>query len=474
MSFLDENVASVIREGFDRLAVDREYWQKKNRYYYSDQYRFYRFLVAEGCHVLELGCGLGDLLAAVQPKRGLGIDFSEGMVKEARRRHPHLEFRVADVESVELEEKFDVIILSDVIGHLLDVETVLRRLHQCCTPRTRLIISYYNFLWEPILRVGEWLGWKMPQQQQNWLAPADIVNLLHLTDYEVVKSERRLLLPIGIPLVSALVNRVFSILPGIRTMCLCHYVVARLRYPSKEKKYSTTIVIPCRNEQGNIEGAISRTPCFGDHQEIIFVDGHSTDGTQEEIRRVIQHYPDRDIRLLVQDGKGKADAVRKGFAQAHGEILMILDADLTMPPEELPKFYQAIASGKGEFINGSRLVYPLEREAMQALNLLGNKFFSLAFSWLLNQKIKDTLCGTKVLWREDYCRIELNRHYFGDFDPFGDFDLLFGASKLNLKILEVPIRYRQRRYGSTNIQRFLHGWLLLKMTIYGLFKLKVV
>src|SRR5262245_24901077 len=180
----------------------------------------------------------------------------------------------------------------------------------------------------------------MPQQQQNWLAPADIVNLLHLTEYEVVKSERRLLLPIRIPLVSALVNRMFAILPGIRTMCLCHYMVARSRYPPKEKKYSTTIVIPCRNEQGNIEGAISRTPCFGDHQEIIFVDGHSTDGTQEEIRRMIQLYPDRDIRLLVQDGKGKADAVRKGFAQAHGEILMILDADLTMPPEELPKFYQ--------------------------------------------------------------------------------------------------------------------------------------
>jgi len=238
--------------------------------------------------------------------------------------------------------------------------------------------------------------------------------------------------------------------------------------------FSTTIVIPCRNERGNIEAAVQRIPPFGGHQEIIFVDGHSTDGTIEEIQHVMAAYPDKDIRLLVQDGTGKGDAVRKGFAQATGDILMILDADLTMPPEDLPKFYDAIASGKGEFINGCRLVYPMESQAMRTLNLLGNKFFSMAFSWLLNQRIKDTLCGTKVLFRRDYERLVTNRHYFGDFDPFGDFDLLFGASKLNLHILEIPIRYQDRTYGSTNIQRFAHGWLLLKMTVYGFFRLKAV
>jgi len=202
------------------------------------------------------------------------------------------------------------------------------------------------------------------------------------------------------------------------------------------------------------------------------VDGHSTDGTPEEIRRVMQVYPDRDIKFLVQDGRGKGDAVRKGFAHATGDVLMILDADLTMPPEDLPKFYDAIASGKGEFINGCRLVYPMEGQAMRFLNLLGNKFFSMAFSWLLSQRIKDTLCGTKVLFREDYRRIERGRAYFGDFDPFGDFDLLFGASKLNLKIVEVPIRYQDRTYGTTNIRRFYHGWLLLRMTVFGFFRLK--
>ena len=471
---MDATKKSLLAQRFDRLAVNRAYWQRKARYYYQDQQRYLRFLVPEGLRVLEIGCGLGDLLAAVKPSRGVGVDLSPQMVQEATRRYPSLNFRVGDCESLDLEETFDVIILADVIGHLLDVEVALRRLRACCTPKTRIVIAYYNFLWEPLLRLTESLGLKMPQQQQNWLSPPDIHNLLWLAEYEVVKTERRLLLPKWFPVISAVLNRFLAVLPGLNRLCLSHYIVARTRGPRSVADYSTTILIPCRNERGNIEPAIQRLPSFGGRQEIIFVDGDSTDGTPEEIRRVIAAYPDKDIKLLIQDGKGKGDAVRKGFAQATGDILMILDADLTMPPEDLPKFYDAIASDKGEFINGNRLVYPMERKAMRFLNLLGNKFFSLAFSWLLNQRIKDTLCGTKVLFREDYLRIVANRGYFGDFDPFGDFDLLFGASKLNLKILEVPIRYRDRSYGTTNINRFAHGWLLLKMTVYGFFRLKAI
>ena len=462
------------REHFNRVASQRAYWREKASAYYEDQTRYFQFLVPQGLRVLEVGSGLGNLLAALEPSRGVGIDLSEAMVSEAARRYPSLEFHVSDAETLELRETFDAIILADVIGHVQDVEAVLRRLHQGCTTDTRIIVSSYNYLWEPILRLGEKIGMKMPQPEQSWLSPADIANLLYLSDFQVVKTERRLLFPRHIPLLSALFNKFLAYLPFVSKLCLCHYVVARPRVRETVNSFSATIVIPCRNERGNIEAAVQRIPPFGGHQEIIFVDGHSTDGTPEEIQRVMAAYPDKDIRFLVQDGIGKGDAVRKGFGQAKGDILMILDADLTMPPEDLPKFYDAIASGKGEFINGCRLVYPLELRAMRILNLMGNKFFSMAFSWLLNQRIKDTLCGTKVLFRHDYERLVTNRHYFGDFDPFGDFDLLFGASKLNLHIVEIPIRYQDRTYGSTNIQRFAHGWLLLKMTIYGFFRLKAV
>lgn len=466
-----------IRDQFETLAPQRREWKQKNSYYYEAQEKHMRFLVPKGKRVLELGCGTGELLASLEPSEGIGIDLSPKMVELAAERFPNLTFKEGDAEAPEtwgVEGTFDCIILSDIAGHLEDIQNCFERLRPYCTSETRIIITYYNFLWEPVLKLAEKVGMKMPQRMGNWLSPGDISNLLYISDFEAVKTDRKLLFPRKFPLVSSFME-VLGSLPGLNRLCLSNYVVARMREREDvSEDMSVTVLIPCRNERGNIEPAILRTPMLGKHTEIIFVDGHSEDGTPEEIQRVMKKYPDHDIKFFVQDGKGKGDAVRKGFAEASCDVLMILDADLTMPPEDLPKFYNAIASGKGEFINGTRLVYPMEDEAMRFLNLCGNKFFSLAFSWLLNQRLKDTLCGTKVLSRENYKRLAAGRDYFGDFDPFGDFDLLFGASKLNFKIVEVPIRYRAREYGETQISRFRHGWLLIKMCAFAMRKLKFV
>ena len=464
-----------IKKRFDALAEKRQDWKERNKYYYNDQEKYFRFLTSSGQSILELGCGTGDLLNGLEPQRGVGIDFSPEMVRIAKKRYPHLEFRTADIESVDgWEETFDVLILSDVLGHLMDIEETFRRIHVFCRPDTRLIVSYYNFLWEPILKIGEFLGLKMPQQHQNWLSTDDICNLLSLAHFQIVKTDFRLLIPKKIPWLSNLINRYFASLPALRKLCLCQYIVARPVIQKKDREFSATILIPCKNERDNIDPAIKSIPNFGKHQEIIFIDGHSTDGTQEEIQRIIKSHPDKDIKFILQDGSGKGDAVRKGFSVATGDILMILDADLTVPPEDLPKFYKALAEDHGEFINGCRLVYPMEKQAMRFLNYLGNKFFSMMFTWILNQRFKDTLCGTKALFKKDYDKIHTNRSYFGDFDPFGDFDLIFGAVKQNLKVVEVPIRYRERTYGRTNISRFHHGWLLMKMTIFAYKKIKIL
>ena len=471
----DELKKKELISRFDDLAEERQIWIARNRYYYEDQIRYFRFLVPEGLSVLELGCGTGDLLSALKPSRGVGVDFSEKMVAIARKSYPDLEFQVADIEALESwGEQFDVIVLSDVVGHLQDIQESIQRVKAFCHPGTRIIVTYYNFLWEPILRLGEWARLKMPQEYQNWLSSEDICNLLTLAHFQVVKTECRLLIPKRIPWFSDFINRYFGTLPGLRRLCLCRYIVARPGNFKERREFSTTILVPCRNEKGNVEAAVQRIPAFGGDQEILFVEGHSTDGTKEEIERVIQAYPNKHIRLLVQDGQGKGDAVRKGFEAAKGEVLMILDADLTMPPEDLPKFYEALAEYLGEFINGCRLVYPMEQQAMRFLNLLGNKFFSLMFTWILNQRFKDTLCGTKALFRKDYEKIQANRAYSGEFDPFGDFDLIFGAAKQNLQVVEVPIRYKERKYGSTSISRFRHGWLLLRMTWFAYRKIKVI
>lgn len=464
-----------IREYFDGVSDRVRQWQRRSRYYHADQHRHFRHLVEPGRRVLELGCGTGDLLAALAPGEGVGIDFSERMIDAARTAHPHLQFHVADAEKLEQLQlaPFDYIVLSELTGYLEDIQQCLLDLRALCHAETRIVIGQHNFLWQPILQLGERLGLKMPTPLQSWLMLGDLANLLELADYDVVKRERRLLFPKYIPLLSWALNHLGN-LPGFNALCISQFVVARRRPRGLAEALSATVLIPCRNERGNIRAAIERLPEFGSAQEIIFVDGHSSDGTQEEISATIRDYPGKDIRLIHQQGKGKGDAVRLGFGQAKGDVLMILDADLTVPPEDLPKFHEAIAAGKAEFVNGSRLVYPLESEAMRTLNMIANKAFALAFSWLLGQRLKDTLCGTKVLRRSHYEAISRNRAYFGDFDPFGDFDLLFGASKLNLKILEIPVRYRNRSYGETKIDRFRHGFLLLRMVIYAYRKLRSV
>jgi glycosyltransferase involved in cell wall biosynthesis len=302
----------------------------------------------------------------------------------------------------------------------------------------------------------------------------DIANLLWLSGFEVVRQGTDVLLPAKVPVISEILNRVGSKLPIVREASLVDFFVARAATEVMVDPLPTVSVIcPCKDEKGNIREAVARTPVMGRATELIFVEGNSTDGTREEIEAVIRDYRGPlTLRLVDQGpGKGKGSAVRRGFEAAQNEVLMILDSDLTVPPEDLPKFYRTLVTGKGDFINGVRLVYPMEGEAMRFLNLLGNKFFGAALSWLLEQPIKDSLCGTKVLYRKDYDRIAANRAYFGDFDPFGDFDLLFGAARLNMKIIDLPVRYRARTYGDTKISRFSHGWLLLKMTAFGFRKL---
>lgn len=478
-----------IQDYFEQIAPELDPWSDRNRYYYQDLERLHRFLVPPQSRVLEIGCGTGNLLAAVAAKVGVGIDFAPTVVAIARSKYPQLQFFCLDAETLKPEAlssagpPFDVILLSGVLGYLSDIQTVLERLQDFCHPRTRLILSFHNFLWEPLLHLAEALGQRRPQPQHNWLSMTDVLNLLAITGYLPIKSGRRFLIPKPIPLLSDWVNRYLSVLPVLNHLALTNYVVARpapgagLRVGRSQPPDSHTcsVIIPARNEAGNIAEAIARLPQLGKHTEVIFVEGHSQDQTWAEIQRLIQTYQGPlTLRALQQQGRGKADAVRLGFTQASGDILMILDADLTVPPEALTHFYQVMALGRGEFINGSRLVYPRSAAAMPWLNTLANKCFALAFSFLLGQPLKDTLCGTKVLWRQDYEQIAAGRSYFGDFDPFGDFDLLFGATKLNLHLVEVPVRYQPRSYGRSNIAHVREGLVLLKMCLYACHKIKFI
>ena len=454
---------------WDAIAPERDRWRRRGRVYHEEVVTLLRFLIPRQSRVLEIGCATGDILAAVDPARGVGVDFSPKMVELAKTKHPRLEFRVSDAQALDdslKSDEFDYVVMSDLIGHVSDVWTTVREARAVVRGGAKLVITWYSFLWEPLLKLGELIGLKMPVHPENWLSLADLEGFLALNHFEVVHSGSRVLFPLNVPILSRFMNGFVAKLPLIRSLNLVRYLVARPVPVPKPLPLSASVIVPCRNERGNIAPCIARMPMLGPSMEVIFCDGYSIDGMVEEIERVRAASPGRPfaIELLVQDGKGKKDAVWKAFRAAKNDVLMILDADLTVPPEDLPKFHLAISEGKGELINGTRMVYPMEGGAMRLLNMLGNRFFSVVLSWILGQRIKDTLCGTKVLRRSDWRKIEGDLAAFGDRDPFGDFDLILGATRQNLKIRDLPVRYRARTYGETKISRFRDGLRLLRLT----------
>lgn len=435
-------------------------------------------LIPPDASVLEVGCGAGDLLAALPNERRHGIDYLPEMVARARQRHPQITFEVGDAITppAEITGQANAVICDRLCHSVLDVQALLLGLKRRVAPDGRIYLTSFNYLWEVPVRLAEMAGLKRPAPTANWLSDADFQNLFDITGLEVVRYEDRLLLPLDVPGLSPALNRYAVRAPGMQVASLYRIYVLRDRGPAPPvRKVSVSVVVPTRNEAGNVAAAAARTPVMGAGTELIFVEGHSTDDTWAAIQRTVASYDGPlKLRAFQQTGRGKGDAVRLGFAHASGDMLMILDADLTVPPEDLPRFYDVLAGGHADYVQGTRLVYPMEPGAMRFFNKLGNMAFSELFTYLLQQPIKDTLCGTKVLWRRDYERIAAGRSYFGDFDPFGDFDLIFGAARLNLKIAEIPVRYRDRTYGATNISRWKHGWLLLRMSAVAARKIKFV
>ncbi|MGO9493605.1 MAG: glycosyltransferase [Terracidiphilus sp.] len=459
-----ESTRRARRELQDNIALKRDRWIERNRYYYGRIKRLLRFIIEPQKRVLEVRCQTGGLLAATEPSFGVGVEISEKLVDVADKDHPDLNFICADPENLDLGEKFDYVIFGHIFD-TVDILAALNRIRVHCTQDTRLLIINYNHLWEPVLEVASSLGFRSPYVEPNWVSSEDVNRFLVLSGFTPLRTHQILLFPKYIPLISAFLNEFLAKLPGLRRLCMIQIAVARPKpVEHDESETSVSVIVPCRNEEGNIQAAVERIPEMGKHTEIIFCDDKSTDGTADEVRRMQELYPERDIRLLEGPGICKAENVWTGFRCAKGDVLMILDADLTVMPEELPLFFKAIVGNVGEFVNGSRLVYPVPKTAMKFFNQAGNRVFGIVFSYLLSQRFKDTLCGTKVLWRKDWLRIESGLGGWGIRDLWGDYELIFGASKLHLEIVEMPVHYQERTFGVTKMTRvFWNGVRMLRI-----------
>ncbi len=466
---MSHNLVSV-KEYTEEHANNYDAWHARNKYYYQSLERWFQFIVPPETRVFELGMGDGSLIASLRPSRMAGIDISGSMIAKAEKQHPDGTWIEGDAAKyVPQDERFDYVIGADFLSYAEDVQVTLEQARLLCHARTRLIFTKLNPFWNVPMRIAARLGLAQPRRYASWLGLDQTARLMELAGLDVIRTGKFCLLPVYLPFISDFVNRYIARLPFIRRMCVIEYLIARPN-PSTQTFQATpsvTVVIPARNESGNIRSALERMPIFPGALEVIFVEGHSTDDTWHRIQAVAQEKWPFSVVCAQQEGRGKGDAVRKGFQLAKNDLLMILDADLTVPPETLVRFYHILSHRSTDYVQGTRLVYPMESRAMRPLNWVGNKIFGIILSVLLGQKFSDTLCGTKCLWKNDYEQLSRARSYFGVFDPFGDFDLIFGAAKLNLKMQEIPIHYKDRTYGETNINRFRDGWLLIRMCFFA-------
>jgi len=441
-------------------------WRNRNRFYHERKIEYLRFVIPEGESVLLLGCEDGAMLDALRPIRGVGIDRSTDAIRLARLRHPRYAFHASDDYRANVRGKFEYIVLDDMACCVDDLFTLLTSLRDLSTPTTRLIVVQHNYLWRPVLRVAEWLGLKRPERVSNWLSAGDMGVFMRAAGFEPIDVRSRLFCPKRLFGIGPAINWLVGLVPFARRLASTQILVGRPSMPERaHQTQSASIVLTTRDERENIEPMVKAIPFVGADTEIIFVEGHSTDGTREEIERVMAKYPDKNIRLIVQDGIGQGNAIRRGFEQAKGNVIILLEADQTSPADDVLKAFEVIATGRAEFVNGSRFVYPRAHGSMPRLNVFGNALFAAWFTWFLGQRTSDVLCGIKAIDRTLFQRLNRNWGFLNLADPFGDFELAFGAARLGLRMSEVPTRYACRSYGVPKTRPLRHGWMLFRMML---------
>jgi SAM-dependent methyltransferase len=453
--------APELIEYFDSVASAWDRWTFRNRFYHEQLQELVIGAVVPGRDVLDIGTGTGDVLASARPADGLGLNISNRLTELARAKYPHLRFETFEAEAGRSPDGFepDYVLAVNLLDYCNGLYELFDSLRGCMTERSLLIVTSSNPLWAPVLRIASRLGLRIPESPRNFITNRDISSVLSVLGFDVVEQSLALPVPKPVPLVGPVLNAVLPDLPLLRYTSSVQYLAARPRRSRTD--LSVSVIVPCHNEEGNVRQCAERLPDMGSGTEIIFVDDGSTDGTRAAIMATMRADP--RVRLIAYDANhGKANAVRAGFDVARNDVLMILDADMTVAPEDLPMFLEPIAAGTADFVNGTRLVYPMEGEAMPTINFLGNKAFCFLISWVLRQRVSDTLCGTKALLRRDYAAMPLAGR-----DRWGDFDLLFGAARQKLRIREIPIHYRDRVAGQSKMNVRRDGPLLLSACLAG-------
>ncbi len=400
--------------------------------------------------------------------------------KSSFRNHPSsLETILVDpevglnIESIAFKnKKYKTIILTDLFEVSTDILELLSMVNKLLGKDGIIVICSINQKWNRILNLFERLNLKDGNQKRLFINSTIVLNIAKVTGLEFVTQRNKQIFPFRMLGLGSLINNILEILffPfsfGIRI----YSILNQQEKFNEEKKYSKSIIIPAKNEEKNLKPLLNQIPELEEDHEIILAIGDSEDKTYEVAKEIKEArcWP-FEVKVIKQTGKGKANAVWEAVEEASKEVIIILDADISVNPETIVQFNSVIDTGKASFVNGTRLIYGMESGAMRIVNNLGNRIFQYIVSIIIGQKITDSLCGTKVFFRKDFNKIKLWKELVQMKDPFGDFDMIFTAGYFGLKILEIPVRYQARVYGVTQIKRFRDGY---KLIIYLLNSIKI-
>lgn len=365
--------------------------------------------------------------------------------------------------------KYDCIVLSDMFEVNDDILGLLKLLKKNLNNDGTILLTSITPIWDGVLSILEMLNLKNKSKKRSYIHLNKLSAVLDTINFQITGKRTRQYFPFKLFYFGNIINNFLEIILyffnfGIRS----YFTIKEIEDTAEKDVLSKTIIVPAKNEEGNLNELINRIPYLGNNVEVIISCGISNDNTLGMAKSLKSD--NFIIKVIEQTSKGKANAVWEACEQSSNDLIAILDADLSVDPEELSSFFELIETKKCDFVNGTRLIYSMEKGSMRFINNFGNRLFQYVVSKIIRLPLTDSLCGTKVFKKNLYEKIKKWQSVVKIKDPFGDFDLLFAAAYSSQKIVEYPIHYRARKYGTTQIRRFKDGFKLIKYLSVSFYK----
>lgn len=447
------------------IARNLDFWKEKNWYYHNQLKQIFKDVIKENSKVLQIGYGLGDILAALYPKKGVSFDDDKDILAISRRRYPIFKFTDFNFNKNKVNDKFDYVIYPNSLEHFDDIQTVFENVYPALSRSSKVVVASVNPRWEQIFYILEKLKLKRPESSRNWLRIENIKNLLEVSGYKVIDSGFRIILPVSIPLISGIINKVIRNIKILSRFCVEQFVVAQKETFSINNNLSCSVVIPTYNQAELLEYCIESIPNVGKKMQIVVVDDASSDRTEQVMKSLSKkHHNIKYIRNERPQGEEKS--LKIGIESVDLDIILTYDAKMSIPSSELVRFYNVLASKRADFVSGMRFIYPLEGQRLRQLTIIGNIIFSYLYSLFLNQRVFDPLCSIKGFYKKNYSKIKISNNNTL-------LDLLIKAAENKAKILEIPVHYSLESYLENKPHTLARLGILTKGVFYGIWRLKI-